>query len=296
MNNSQRQVKEVTMTGKTVLITGATGGIGKETATALASQGATVVVTGRNKARGMQVVEEIQTKSGHQNIHLLTANLLEQADVRQLADNFKERFDRLDVLINNVGGLYEERQLTQDNIEATFAINTLTPFLLTHLLLDILKSDGGARVVNLTGGMPGTRLNLDNLQGETRFIPLPHYSHAKLAMSALSYEMAQRLKGSNVTLNVTYPGTADTAMTQSLSTKMLPPLMRLMLPLMKRASKSAPERAARSSVYLASSPEVEGINASYFNTNAKQTKWQQDILDAAKRRALWDTALKLTHL
>ena len=284
------------MTGRTVLITGATGGIGRETATALAKRGATVVVTGRDPTRGEQAVKEIREVSSNANVHLLVADLLLQREVKVLAGAFKERFDRLDVLINNVGGLFEQRFETEDGVEATFAVNVLTPFLLTHLLLDVLKTSRPARVINLTGGIPGTRLDTNNLQAQRSFVGLQTYSHAKLAMSALSYELAERLKRTGVSLNVTYPGAADTSMTQALSRDMLPPLMRLALPLIKLASRSAPENAAQSSIYLASSPEVEGVTATYFNTKSKRTAWSKAVLDAEKRRAVWERAVQLTGL
>ena len=216
--------------------------------------------------------------------------------MRGLAQVFKERFDRLDVLINNVGGLFGQRFETEDGVEATYAVNALTPFLLTHLLLDVLKASHPARVINLTGGMPGTHLDLDDLQAQKSFVGLQTYSHAKLAMSALSYEFAERLRETGVTLNVTYPGAANTSMTQALSRGMLPPLMRLALPLIKLASRSAPENAARSSIYLASSPEVEGVTATYFNTKGKRAAWSKDLLDPEKRQYIWEQAVHLTGL
>jgi NAD(P)-dependent dehydrogenase (short-subunit alcohol dehydrogenase family) len=277
-----------TMKGKAVLITGATGGIGKETAKELAKLGATVVITGRNRERGEAAVEEIQQASGSYTTHLLLADLSSQADIRRLADTFKSQHERLDVLINNVGGLYNSRWETVDGIEATLAMNHVGPLLLTQLLLDVLKRSVPARVINVTGGMPTLKLDLDNLQAEKGFLGLQTYSHAKVAMMAASYEFARRLEGSGVSLNVAYPGAASTDMTRNMTPAMLPPIMRLLWPVFRLfMSNTKPAKAARSSVYLASSPEVEGVSRAFFNTNSRKTDWPKDILNASKRQQLW---------
>jgi NAD(P)-dependent dehydrogenase (short-subunit alcohol dehydrogenase family) len=148
-----------------VLITGGTGGIGKQTAIALARMGAQVVVTGRDSARGEAGVLDIQRASGNYNVELLLADLSTQAGVRSLADQFKRRYPRLDVLINNAGLLEQERRITVDGLEADFAVNVIAPFLLTHLLLDVLKASAPSRVVNVSGGMSiWGKIDLDNLQ------------------------------------------------------------------------------------------------------------------------------------
>lgn len=279
------------MKDKRVLITGGTGGIGMQTALALAELGAQVIVTGRSQERGEAAVDELRQLSGNPRVDLLLADLSTQAGVRSLARHFERKFGRLDVLINNAGLAEGQRRLTEDGIEANFAVNVIAPFLLTHLLLGSLKSSPAPRVITLTGGNHPARLELDNLQGERSFVGLIAYSHTKLAMMAVMYEFAQRLHGSNVTINVCYPGQASTNMTQSITPDMLPPAMRATWPtfeMMTRpdGGKSA-ARAARCSVYLASSTEVEGFSGKYFDPDGRITDWPPPVRDPATRRKLW---------
>lgn len=283
------------LNGKTVLITGGTGGIGKETAIGLARFGARVIVTGRDQARGAASIAEIKRASGSDHVELLLADLSIQAEIRRLAQEFQAQYPRLDVLINNAGGLYGERWLTKDGIEATLAMNHLGPFLLTHLLLPVLKASTGARVINVTGGMPTMAIDLANLQAEKRFLGLETYSHAKLVMMATSYEFAQRLRGSGVALNVAYPGAAATAMTAAMTPAMVPGWMRLIWPLFGLIMGSAkPERAARSSIYLAASSAVAGVSGNYYNTNSQLAAWPKPVLDAQLRQQLWSISASLT--
>jgi len=151
------------LSGKTMLITGGTGGIGKETARGLAKLDAHVILVGRDRARGEATVAEVKATSGNEHVDLLLADLSSQAAIRELAREVMARYPRLDVLINNIGGLYPQRWLTVDGIEATFAVNHLNPFLLTHLLLPVLEGGAPARVINVTGGMPTGAIDLGNL-------------------------------------------------------------------------------------------------------------------------------------
>lgn len=284
------------MHGKIVLVTGGTGGIGQHTAIGLASRGAHIVVTGRDEARGQAGVAAIKQASGSAHVDLLLADLSRQADIRQLADTFGATYDRLDVLINNVGLLEAKRRLTTDGVEAHLAVNVLAPFLLTHELLDLLRASAPARVINVTGGIPG-RIDLNNLQAEASFQGLQTYSHAKSIMMAMSYEFAQRLQGTGVTLNVAYPGAAATAMTQAMTPATVPLVMRLIWPLFRVVMNNAkPERAARSSIYLASSADVVGVNGVNFGTNSKPTKWPEDVRNASKRQRLWQISEQLTGM
>ena len=285
------------MTGKTVLITGGTSGIGKETATGLAKMGAQVVVTGRDKGRGEAGVADIKQESGNQKVDLMTADLSSQAEIHRLAQEFIERYSRLDVLVNNVGGLYDKRWETVDGIEASLAMNHLAPFLLTQLLLPVLKKSAPSRVINVTGGIPTVKIDTANLQAEKSFQGLNTYSHAKAVMMAGSYELAQKLKDSGVYLNVAYPGSAATAMTSAMTPGMVPAPMRVVWPLFRLfMSNLKPARAARSSIYLASSTEVEGVNGNYYNTKSKLTKWPQSVLDVDLRRQIWDISTKLAGI
>jgi len=284
------------MQGKTVLVTGGTGGIGRETAVGLARMGATVVVTGRDRARGEAAVAGIRQASGNERVSLLLADLGLQADVRRLAAEAAGAHPRLDVLINNVGYLGPERRLTADGVEATLAVNVLAPLLLTELLSGPLAAAGG-RVVNVTGGMPQGRLDLENLQAEKGYLGIATYSHAKLAMMALSYEQARRLSGTGITLNVAYPGAAATAMTAGMTPAMVPLWMRLIWPLFGVMMGSAsPARAARSSIFLASSPDVAGVTGAYFDTNSRRAAWPKAVLDERLRGELWALSRRLLGL
>jgi len=283
------------MQGKTVLITGGTGGIGKETAIGLARLGARVVVTGRDKSRGEAGVAEIKRESGNGQVELLLADLSSQAEIARLAKTVMATYQRLDVLINNLGGLYSSRWETVDGVEATLAVNNLTPFLLTQLLLPLLKASRPARVINVTGGFTTTKVQLDNLQAEKNFLGLVTYSQAKVVMMATSYELATHLEGTGVTLNVAYPGAAATDMSSAMTPKMVPWFMRAIWPLFGVMMGNAkPAKAARSSIYLASSPEVEGINGKYYDTNSKLARWPKTVLDESTRRYIWNLSEKLT--
>jgi len=283
------------MQGKTVLVTGATSGIGQQTAIGLAKLGAQVIVTGRNQQRGETAVAEIQNASGNPNIHLQIADMRSQASIHQLADAILATYPRLDVLINNVGMVVSTRQLTIDGIELNFAVNHLAAFLLTHRLLPLLKQSAPARVINVTGGIP-RRIDLANLQAEKPpFVGFYAYSHSKSIMMAASYEFAQRLKGTGVTLNVAYPGgVSSTNMGRQPST--LPFWIRPVFKIVRRLLDTTAEKAARSSIYLASSAEVEGVSGQYFYINSKSVKWNPSVYDEAIRAAIWELSERLIHL
>ncbi|MFN8433170.1 MAG: SDR family oxidoreductase [Anaerolineales bacterium] len=278
------------MKDKIILITGATSGIGFQTALALAKMGAQVIVTGRSKTSAEEAVTKLKDASGNLRVDFLLADLSAQKNVRALAEQFKARHERLDVLINNAGLAASKKELTEDGLESDFAMNVVAPFLLTHLLMGSLKKSSSPRVVTLMGGDVPATLDMDNLQSEKSFDGLNTYSQTKLAMMALMYEFAQREKG--VTINVCYPGQASTNMTRSVTPEMLPRAMRWMFPIFKLAvredgGKSA-TKASRSSVYLASSSEVEGVTGKYFDTNCKEAAWSPAVMDVSTREKLWN--------
>ena len=197
------------MQGKTVLISGATNGIGKVTARELAHMGAQVVIIGRSKARTEETVREIQTVSGNQQVHSLLGDLSLISEVRRVADEFKQRFARLDVLVNNAGAVFAKRQETREGHEMTLALNHLNYFLLTHLLLDRLKSSAPARIVNVSSeAHTGGSLRLDDLQSKQSYGRggFNAYSQSKLMNVMFTYELARRLAGSGVTANALHPG------------------------------------------------------------------------------------------
>lgn len=271
-----------------ILVTGATSGIGFQTALALAKMGAQVIITGRSKQSGEEAVAEIKAASSNPKVDLLLADLSAQKNVYALAEQFKARYDRLDVLVNNAGLVESERRLTEDGVEAIFSVNTVAPFLLTHLLMDSLKASLSPRVITVTGG-DVVAIDLENLEGEKTFLSLNTYSHAKACMMALMYEFSKREKG--VAINVCFPGGASTNMTASIKPEMAPTILKLIWPLFKWMTRpdngKSAAKASRSSVYLASSPEVEGVTGKYFDTNCKIAGWSPVVLDAVTREKLW---------
>ncbi|HNB87592.1 MAG TPA: SDR family oxidoreductase [Anaerolineales bacterium] len=284
------------MKEKNILITGATSGIGFQTALALAKIGAQVIITGRSQKTAEEAVANIKSASGNTRVDFLLANLSAQKNVHALAEQFKAQYERLDVLINNAGLAASKKELTEDGLESDFAMNVVTPFLLTHLLMGSLKKSSSPRVVTLMGGDVPAKLDMDNLQSEKSFDGLNTYSQTKLAMMVLMYEFAQREKG--MTINVCYPGQASTNMTRSVTPEMLPRAMRWMFPIFKLlvredGGKSA-AKAARSSVYLASSPEVEGVTGKYFDTNCKEAAWSPAVMDDDMRKTLWEQVEQIT--
>jgi len=285
------------MKDKIVLITGATSGIGFQTALTLAKMGARVIVTGRSQKSAEEAVTKLKAENGNDHVDFLLADLSAQKNVRELADQFKVKYEALDVLINNAGLAASKKELTTDGIESDFAMNVVAPFLLTTLLMDSLKKSSSPRVVTLMGGDVPATLDMDNLQSEKSFDGLNTYSQTKLAMMALMYEFAQREKG--VTINVCYPGQASTSMTRSVTPEMFPRAMRWIFPVYKfmtrdDGGKSA-AKASRSSVYLASSNEVEGVTGKYFDTNCNEAAWSPAALDEATRKAVWEIVSEICN-
>ena len=199
------------MNGKICLVTGATNGIGKATAQALAQMGATVVIVGRNPAKCAAVVSEIKHSSGNDAVEALIADLSIMAEVRQVADQFKAKYQQLHVLVNNAGAAYGKRQVTAEGFEKTFALNHLSSFLLTSLLLDTLKASAPARIVNVSSDAhKGAHLDFDDLQSAQGNFVFNAYGRSKLANVVFSYELARRLSGTGVTVNVLHPGLVRT--------------------------------------------------------------------------------------
>lgn len=282
-----------------VLITGATDGIGRHTALGLARLGADVAVVGRDRTRGERAVTALRDELGARGtgtVELLTADLSDRAGVRRLAGEVVDRYGRLDVLVNNVGGLYTERWETADGVEASLAVNALNPFLLTTLLRPALAAAGAARVVYVTGGMPG-RLDLDDLQNTRGYLGIRAYSHAKTAMMALALEQARRWPTGTATVNVAYPGAANTPMTRAMTPATVPLGMRLVWPLFApMMSRAEPAKASRSSVRLAADPDLAGTTGGYWSSRGRPARWPRSVLDDDLRRRVWAAAHRLTAL
>lgn len=275
---------------KVCLITGATSGIGKATAMGLASMGASVVMVGRDRAKGEAALAEIRERSANASVELMLADLSSQEEIRRLADEFKEAYPRLDVLVNNAGVIRSKRVTTADGIEMTFAVNHLAQFLLTDLLLDVLKASAPSRIVNVASGEQrnGT-IDFDDLQGENGYKTAKAYSQSKLANVLFTYELARRLEGTGVTANCLHPGVVGTNLGSGVS-GVFGFTVRALGPLMK-----SPEKGAETSIYLASSPEVEGVSGRYFVKKA-ETRSSEVSHDQSLARRLWEVSADLTNL
>ena len=278
------------MGGKTVLITGGTSGIGKATAVALAAMGADVVVTGRDPERGERAVEEIRGESTGGSVELMLADLALQAEVRRLAEEFGGRHDRLDVLVNNAGLVQSTRTETPDGIETTLAVNHLAPFLLTNLLLGLLKKSAPSRVVTVASeAQRWGSMDVDDLQSRRKYKGMPVYGMTKLANIMFTYELAERLEGTGVTATCMHPGAVNTRFGTNNSGPMTL-LFRLSKPFMR-----SPEQGADTLIHLAFSREVEGVSGKYYS-DRKWIEPQKIALDPQARRTLWEASEELTGL
>jgi retinol dehydrogenase 14 len=279
-----------TMAGKTVLVTGGTGGIGRATAIGLARLGARVGVTGRDLTRTQQAAAEIGRESGNPAVDAFTADLSCQAEVRRLAAEVLAKYLRLDVLINNVGGFWAHRHVTADGLERTFALNHLAPFLLTNLLLDRLESSAPARVVTVASNAQAMgRITFDDLQGEQGYAGSRAYNQSKLANVMFTYELARRLAGTGVTANALHPGVVRTgfgAEDPSALTRAAMPFLRFL---------KAPAQGAVTSIYLASSADVEGISGRYFANRTPKSSNKLSY-DAAAADRLWRVSAGLVGM
>ncbi len=278
------------MREKVCLITGGNSGIGKATALGLANTGATVVVVSRDRGRGEAAIAEIKQKSANGSVDLTLADLSSQGSIRHLAKDFKDKYGRLHVLISNAGVFLGKRTVTVDGIETTFAVNHLAPFLLTNLLLDVLEASAPARIVNVTssGERSGT-INFDDLQGERTYSGIRAYNQSKLAMILFTYELARRLEGTGVSANCVHPGVVVTNLGRG-GDGFFGFLLKFMRPFF-----SSPEKGAETPIYLASSPEVEGVSGKYFAKKAEATSSAQSYNEEISRR-LWQVSAELTKL
>lgn len=285
------------MQNKTILITGGTGGIGKATAHALAKLNAQVVLIGRNTNRGENTVQEIRGASKNSDIHFLQADLSSQAEVRKVVQNFQNQFGQLHVLINNVAGVFRTRQETVDGIEATFALGHLAPFLLTHLLLPTLKNSTPARIINVASeGHSMAKLDLDDLQAHKFYRAIDIYVRVKLANLMFTYELARRLDGTGITVNAVDPGGAHTQLTDSTTSDMLPPIMKLLYPLVSRFAFTTVEKAAESTIHVTTAPEFDKTTGKYIGTKLEEIKSSKASYDTALTHRLWQISEDLTAI
>ena len=278
---------ENTLQEKICLVTGSTSGIGKVTARELANRGATVVLVSRSRAKGEATQAEIKQATGNQHVELLVADLSVLEDVRKLATEFQHTHDHLHLLVNNAGCAYPRRTLTTDGFEATLAVNYLAPFLLTELLLDTLKASAPARIINVSSAQhANASIEFDNLQGEKKYGNLRNYNQAKLALLFWTYELARRLEGTGVTVNALHPGVTASNFVDGMSGPAAL-VMKLGKPFLL-----TPEQGAQTILYLATSPEVEGVSGKYF-VKSQETKSSSRSYDQAASSRLWDVTEQL---
>jgi retinol dehydrogenase-14 len=278
------------MAGRTVLVTGASSGIGRATALGLATMGAHVAITGRDRLRTEDAAREIGAAGG-MKVEVFVADLSSQAQVRRLASEVLAGLPRIDVLVNNAGGYWDTRHVTVDGLERTFAVNHLAPFLLTNLLRDRLEWGAPARVVTVASNAHTTgRIDFDDLQGERSYSGGRAYSQSKLANILFTYQLARRMRGSAVTANALHPGVVRTSFGAADPAR----IQRLLIPLLGPVMKS-PARGAATSIHLASAPELEHVSGRYF-ANRRPTKSSPRSNDQAVAARLWEASADLVGL
>ncbi len=287
MDDSIEQLTD--MQGKVCLVTGATSGIGNAAALALARLHATVVLVGLDPAECLQVTESIRSKTNNPEVHHLAADLSIQQEIHRICDEFKRHFSRLDLLINNAGAVFLNRQQTEDGIEKTFALNHLSYFLLTNLLMDLLVASAPSRIINVTSAIhEQASLDFDDLQNRRGYNGVVAYSRSKLANVIFTYELANRLWGTGVTANALHPGYVSSNLGKN-NAGFLKPLINWI-----HLGGSSPEEAARSILYLACSPKVNGITGRYF-VKEKLSISQVRVNHETARR-LWEVSASMAGI
>jgi NAD(P)-dependent dehydrogenase (short-subunit alcohol dehydrogenase family) len=274
---------ETRMDNKIVMITGANSGIGKETAKVLAERGATIIMISRNKERGEDALKELKEKTGSDKIELILADLTEPDKIHDAVDKFKEKYDHLDVLINNAGLTLNNREITSVGYEKTFATNHLGHFLLTQLLLDTLKQSKPSRIVNVASAVHTTaNLKFSDINQKKHYRGYLAYANSKLANLLFTYELARRLEGTGVTVNALHPGFVKT----NFGKRGRNWLLKALFGFTKLFAISV-EKGAKTSIYLASSPEVEGVTGKYF-AKCKPVKSSNASYKLEAQKRLWE--------
>ena len=286
------------MRGKRVLITGATSGIGKIAALELAKMGAEVIIVGRNPAKTRAVLTELSAASGNNKLSMLLGDLSSMDETRRVAAEFRARYQRLDVLLNNAGASYSTYQTSVDGYELTFALNHFSYYLLSNLLLDIIADtayeQGEARIVNVASSAHNAAgpdgLRLSDTQDESRFRPFPTYGASKLANILFTYELARLVEDRNILVNAVHPGLVNTSFGDNMSG-----FMRLLFKVMKTIAGRSPMKGAETLIYLASSPEVAGISGKYW-ADKKQKRSSDISYSPEQQEALWQFSAAATGI
>lgn len=272
--------------GRVCLVTGASAGIGRATAEALAGGGATVILVARSPERGEAARQAIMRRTGNRSVELLVADLAAQRQIRRLADEVRRRYERLDVLVNNAAVYTRTRTLTVDGLEMQFAVNHLAAFLLTNLLLAPLRAGAPARVVTVSSeAHRKARIDWTNLQGERGYSGLRAYANSKLANLLFTFELARRLEGSGVTANAVHPGVVGTEL---LFGGWAP--LRLLRPFLR-----TPEQGARTVVHVATAAALAATTGRYF-IDGREAEPAPQARDPEDAQRLWEISERLTGL
>ena len=271
--------------GKVVMVTGANAGMGQEISLALAGMGASVVMVSRDRGRGEAARADVESKTGNHEVELLLADLSSQQSIRQLVNEFETAHNRLDVLVNNVGITLARRTETVDGVEAVFATNHLAAFLLTNLLLPTLKASAPSRIVTVSSGAHTMgKIDFEDLLSVHGYGEIRAYNASKLANVLFTYELARRLAGTGVTANVVEPG--------FVKTNLRVPFPFSLFSFMRGSAVNG----ARPTVFLASSPEVDGVSGTFFSQKGVATKSSKLSYDGNAAKRLWTLSAELTNL
>jgi retinol dehydrogenase 12 len=277
--------------GQTIVVTGATDGIGKVTARELAKAGASVIIVGRNPAKGERVVKDLRAAAGHDGVDFVQGDLLTLKGLRGAAEILRGRLKSIDVLLNNAGAAFIKRGVTEDGFEQTFALNHLSYFVMTALLLDLLKAAPAARVVSVASGAhAGAKLDLSDLQNTKAYSGWRAYQQSKLANIYFTYELARRLQGTTVTANCLHPGFVASRFLDNNKG-----IAATIFGFIKSIAAISEEEGAKTSVYLAGSSDVAGVSGKYFE-KCKPVRSSPVSYDESVARELWRTSEMLTGL
>ena len=283
------------MQGKICMVTGANSGMGNVIAQGLAREGATVVMVCRDPRKGEQAQHEIKLATGNSSIDLLIADLSSQKSVRKLVQEFKQLHSRLHVLVNNAGAHIQKRVLSADGIEMNLAVNHLSSFLLTNLLIDVLRTSAPARIINIASNSMTRSIDLIDIQSERSFVPMRVYGQAKLQMVLCTYSLARRLTGTGVTVNALHPGITATNLVDVAVHERFSPLIARPLVFILKHFLQTPEQGAKTALYLATSSIVEGVTGKYF-VKGREKPSVPISYDVALQERIWKLSKTLVGL
>ena len=272
------------MEGKLCLITGATDGIGKETAKCLAEYNARLILVGRDQIKGESVRNELMVQTGNDQIDIMTADLSNMNAIQKLSAEIHKKYNKLNVLINNAGAFFSKREITDDGFEKTFALNHLGYFLLTKLLLDLIKKGKNPRIINVASGAHiGVTLDFDDLQGKNDYSGWAAYKRSKLMNIMFTYKLAELLKDTPITVNTLHPGFVRTRFGDNNTG-----IVGIGLNLAKKIGAISIKKGAETSVFLATSPTVKGVSGKYF-VKCKPEKSSSSSYNKSDIDRLWRT-------